>query len=40
MQVPLLAGYGLTLREATRFNNKGFYMCKYYIFAKVLLALD
>jgi len=25
---------GLALREAVRFNNKGFYMCKYYLFVK------
>jgi SAM-dependent methyltransferase len=32
--VPLLRTLGLALREAARFNNKGYYMCKYYLFVK------
>ena len=32
--VPLLRTLGLALREASRFNNKGYYMCKYYLFVK------
>ena len=31
----LLRKCGLSLLEAKRFNNKGFYMCKYYVFIKV-----
>ena len=32
--VPLLATLGVSLLEAARFNNKGYYMCKYYVLAK------
>ena len=32
--VPMLAALGVTLRDVVRFNNKGFYMCKYFVFIK------
>ncbi len=32
--LPLLVACGLSLLETQRFNNRGYYMCKYYVLVK------